>query len=83
MRIWAGDALEFLSEDRSSFDVVFVDPPFSEGATDSLMMAIEPRVSASGVIYIESGTQIPEYRGWKVLRDGRAGTVRYQLLERE
>ncbi len=72
-----------------SFDVVFLDPPFGDAAL--LLRALEvavPLTSPDGAIYVECGepldvSQIPALAGWKVVREGKAGAVRYHLLRRE
>jgi 16S rRNA (guanine966-N2)-methyltransferase len=72
-----------------SFDVVFLDPPFGDTAllTRSLELAA-PLVAADGWLYVESGEPIdpasqPALAGWNVVREGKAGAVRYHLLQRE
>jgi 16S rRNA (guanine966-N2)-methyltransferase len=72
-----------------SFDVVFLDPPFGDTAllTRSLELAA-PLVAADGWLYVESGEPIdpasqPALAGWSVVREGKAGAVRYHLLQRE
>ncbi|WP_321840849.1 16S rRNA (guanine(966)-N(2))-methyltransferase RsmD [Paraburkholderia bannensis] len=72
-----------------SFDVVFLDPPFGDGAL--LARSIElaaPLVAADGWLYVESGEPVdpatqPALAGWTVVREGKAGAVRYHLLQRE
>ncbi len=72
-----------------SFDVVFLDPPFGDEAllTRSLELAA-PIVAADGWLYVESGEPVdpastPALAGWSVVREGKAGAVRYHLLQRE
>ena len=78
------DALE-----RSRFDVVFLDPPFGDTALfeRSLELAA-PLVSPDGWLYVETGETLdpaaqPALAGWSVVREGKAGAVRYHLLQRE
>jgi 16S rRNA (guanine966-N2)-methyltransferase len=80
VRVWSGDALEFLTQDQSRFDVVFIDPPFADGITEALMAAVVSRMAGAGLTFVESGGQIPEFPGWQVIRSGRAGAVHFQLL---
>ncbi|WP_322091517.1 16S rRNA (guanine(966)-N(2))-methyltransferase RsmD [Paraburkholderia bannensis] len=72
-----------------SFDVVFLDPPFGDEAllARSLELAA-PLVAADGWLYVESGEPVdpatqPALAGWTVVREGKAGAVRYHLLQRE
>jgi len=72
-----------------SFDVVFIDPPFGDAAL--LARALElaaPLVAPDGWLYVESGEAVdpgaqPALAGWRVAREGKAGAVRYHLLQRE
>src|SRR5687768_1013224 len=77
------DALEFVRADRSQYDVIFLDPPFSASWAAELPPLLEPRLAAGGRVYYESagGMQWPE--GWEVTKQGRAGQVVYQLVERQ
>lgn len=72
-----------------SFDVVFLDPPFGDNAllVRSLELAA-PLVAPDGWLYVESGEPVdpaaqPALAGWSVVREGKAGAVRYHLLQRE
>jgi 16S rRNA (guanine(966)-N(2))-methyltransferase RsmD len=73
----------------NSFDVVFLDPPF--GDAPMLQRALElavPLLSPGGALYVESGepvdpAQTPALAGWAITREGKAGAVRYHLLQRE
>jgi 16S rRNA (guanine966-N2)-methyltransferase len=73
----------------ASFDVIFLDPPFGDKAL--LLRALEvaaPLASADGAIYVECGvpldpSEIDALAGWTVVREGKAGAVRYHLLRRQ
>jgi 16S rRNA (guanine(966)-N(2))-methyltransferase RsmD len=84
------DALRLVASlARDSFDVIFLDPPFGDQAL--LLRALElaaPLVTPDGAIYVECGdaldlTGIDGLAGWTVVREGKAGAVRYHLLRRE
>lgn len=84
------DALRLVASlAHGSFDVIFLDPPFGDQAL--LLRALElaaPLVAADGAIYVECGDAldlagIDALAGWAVLREGKAGAVRYHLLRRE
>jgi 16S rRNA (guanine(966)-N(2))-methyltransferase RsmD len=84
------DALRLVASlARGSFDVIFLDPPFGDQAL--LLRALEltaPLVARDGAIYVECGdaldlTGIDALAGWTVVREGKAGAVRYHLLRRE
>ena len=78
------DALRWLRAGAGSFDIVFLDPPFSESLLDRSCRGL----SASGclapgaLLYLEcerarNPPPLPE--GFEILRSGRAGEVRYHL----
>ena len=83
VRLERGDALEFLARDRSSYDVVFVDPPFSEGVPPQLLERLCARLAARGRVYLESGDAFGAVPGWQVVKHGRAGQVHFHLLEHD
>jgi 16S rRNA (guanine966-N2)-methyltransferase len=72
-----------------SFDVIFLDPPFGDAAL--LARALErvvPLAAPDGAIYVECGdpldvAQHEALAGWTIVREGKAGAVRYHLLRRE
>jgi len=81
------DAQRALSDlkarDEPRFDLVFLDPPFSEDWVTRLWPAIEVCVADSGLIYVESDRAFdPVPPPWRIERAGRAGQVHYHLLRR-
>ncbi len=90
IEIAEADALRLVASlAHGSFDVIFLDPPFGDQAL--LLRALElaaPLVAQDGAIYVECGdpldlTGIDALAGWTVVREGKAGAVRYHLLRRE
>ncbi|SPB17387.1 methyltransferase [Caballeronia novacaledonica] len=90
IEIAEADALRLVASlARGSFDVIFLDPPFGDHAL--LLRALElaaPLVAPAGAIYVECGdpldlTGIDALAGWSIVREGKAGAVRYHLLRRE
>ncbi len=83
-RLAAGDALEFLRSHRAGlFDVVFVDPPFASGLIERVLPLLPGLLAPGARVYVESGEDLAVPEGWQVLRQGRAGVVRYHLLQKE
>jgi 16S rRNA (guanine966-N2)-methyltransferase len=76
------DGLKFASQTSSTFDVVFLDPPFQSDLLTRLMPHLERLLAKDGVVYVESGGAFDAGPGWQVLKQRRAGAVHYQLLER-
>lgn len=83
VRVARGDALEFLRQAPSPFDVVFLDPPFGSGLDEAALALLAPWLAPGGRVYFESGSEYLPRDGWRVHRAGRAGQVHYHLLERE
>lgn len=82
-----GEASEGDHPQNGGFDIAFVDPPFHDDIDPQLLTLLE----SSGVllphakIYLEQraatdGWQIPA--GWEILRDKKAGSVRFSLYQR-
>jgi len=73
------DALEFLREAPSGFDLVFLDPPFDNGLLERIAPALSRLVERDGMAYIESPRGIVLDPPWQLHRQGAAGHVTYQL----
>lgn len=82
-RIGAADALQFLTGRDGLYDVVFLDPPFGMGWPERVWPAVAQATAPQGVVYIEAERPFVTPPGWRLRRSGRAGTVHFQLLERE
>jgi 16S rRNA (guanine966-N2)-methyltransferase len=76
------DAFEFLRADSGVYDVVFLDPPFKSRYWPRLAPLLPPRLAPGAMVYHESNLRSEPTPGWEVLKDGRAGQVKYQLLMR-
>ena len=76
------DALEFLRGDRAQYDVIFLDPPFSEKYWSRLLPLLPPRLGLGGRVYYESDTRAQWPNEWEVHKEGRAGQVMFQLVGR-
>ncbi|HUP28814.1 MAG TPA: 16S rRNA (guanine(966)-N(2))-methyltransferase RsmD [Usitatibacter sp.] len=75
------DSLAYLRRPGEKFDVAFIDPPYaSELAVQSLRL-LPPRLDAGARVYVESSAALAVEAPWRVLREDRAGAVRYALLE--
>lgn len=79
---WA-DGLEFARAAAGCYDVVFLDPPFRSDYLPKVLPLLAPMLNDGARVYVESGTIFELPHGWRVLKNGRAGQVNYQLLERD
>ena len=81
-----GDALDFLRNSRpSTFDVVFLDPPFGAEYYAELCRLLADRgwVSPGSLVYLEQDRSeaLPELPpGWLLQKEKTAGNVRYSLV---
>jgi 16S rRNA (guanine966-N2)-methyltransferase len=80
------DAQVFLKSDcRSSFNVIFLDPPFATDSYEELcrLLAGHGWLAKGAQVYLEqsSNQQIPALPdGWELLKEKTAGNVRYSLI---
>jgi 16S rRNA (guanine966-N2)-methyltransferase len=78
--VHAQDGLEFASRDTQRYDVIFLDPPFAADYLPKLLEILPQRLSAEGLLYVESGAAIEVPPTLQVKKSGKAGQVYYQLL---
>jgi len=81
------DALQTLSEPpKDGYDVVFVDPPFTESLWQPAVTALKANawLRAGALIYLEmpASAQVDAPASWNPHRESVAGAVRYALYRR-
>ena len=81
LEVKEGDALTFLKRPREKFDLVFLDPPFASDLAARALKSLPAHLNAGARVYIEGPEAFAASEPWRVLREDRAGTVRYALLE--
>lgn len=86
VEIVAGDALAVAAIlPRTSFDIVFLDPPFGAGLLWPAIEAVRPLLAAGGLVYAETDALIAPAdagaHGLDVVRSARAGRVCFHLLQ--
>ena len=85
----AANALDFLREKSpSTFDIVFLDPPFAADYYAELCRLLADRgwVSTGSLVYLEQdrAEAVPELPpGWQLQKEKTAGNVRYSLVRVE
>ncbi|NJS35988.1 MAG: 16S rRNA (guanine(966)-N(2))-methyltransferase RsmD [Brachymonas sp.] len=87
LRIQRGDALQILrSLKTASVDVIFLDPPFASGLFLEAIRAAAGVLSARGAIYLEAPESWNDEQlaplGLHTVKQGRAGTVHFHLLQK-
>ena len=81
------DALQSLGEEAAdTYDVVFVDPPFSESLWQPAVVALEGNgwLRGGALVYLEmpASAQVDAPDSWSLHRESVAGAVRYALYRR-
>ncbi|RFF33127.1 16S rRNA (guanine(966)-N(2))-methyltransferase RsmD [Wenzhouxiangella sediminis] len=85
MEVVQGDVLRWLGTDERSFDLVFIDPPFSDSLQGRVLEAlVDGGHLASGArVYVEQDARDPEIdpgERYELLRSKTLGEVRLTLL---
>jgi 16S rRNA (guanine966-N2)-methyltransferase len=82
LEVHRGDALRHLARETRGFDVIFLDPPFSEDWMPRLWPHLAARLNPGGLVYVEQARAVSPPEGWEMVRQQRAGQVHYHLLRR-
>ncbi|MEO7761132.1 MAG: 16S rRNA (guanine(966)-N(2))-methyltransferase RsmD [Casimicrobiaceae bacterium] len=83
LEIHRADALAYLGREQRRFDIVFIDPPFSDEWLDRLWPLLPQCLNRGGWLYVEQPREIVAPSGWTIFRHQSAGRVHYHLLRRE
>ena len=75
------DALQFLTSNTQTFDMIFCDPPYQKDWFTKLLPLLHEHLNADGVVYAEAEFEIKSNETWQVLKQGKAGNVVYHLLK--
>ncbi|WCE29623.1 16S rRNA (guanine(966)-N(2))-methyltransferase RsmD [Vibrio sp. SCSIO 43137] len=81
------DALSYLNQQATPFDIVFIDPPFRKGLLDEVIIQLENNnwLSEDAMVYIETERELvmPELPpNWSLYREKHAGQVSFRLYQR-
>jgi len=83
IRIHAGHAKKIINRlDHTRFDLICLDPPFGKQWFPDLLDDVLPLLNTHGLVYAEAEQIIEPPQRYIALRQGRAGAVHYQLLQR-
>ncbi|WP_251358662.1 16S rRNA (guanine(966)-N(2))-methyltransferase RsmD [Kangiella sp. TOML190] len=80
-----GDALKFIETNQTSFDIIFLDPPFHQGIAQQVidLLAEATWLKAETLVYLETeqdlALEIPEH--WNLLKNKKAGQLLYKLYQ--
>jgi 16S rRNA (guanine966-N2)-methyltransferase len=81
--ILRADALAWLANNRETFDLIFVDPPFDSGLAGTVLDGLASHLKSGGQAYIEQATPVIAPAGFIIHRSGRAGRSHFALLIKE
>lgn len=79
IELYCGTAERYISTCAEQFDLVLLDPPFATDLLNQILPQIVPHLAPEARVYIECAT-LPDLSDWHILREGKAGTVKYALL---
>ena len=74
------DALQFLRGAPRPFDVIFLDPPFKQDFLEPILALLSPWLARHATVYAESELGFVPSSNWKILKQSRAGQVKFQLM---
>ena len=80
-QVVASDALAWLARGTDRFDIAFIDPPYASGLAGQALAKLGPRLNDGARVYVESAKPLPVEGPWTLLREGRAGAVRFALYQ--
>jgi 16S rRNA (guanine966-N2)-methyltransferase len=77
------DALNYLGATKEKFDIVFLDPPFSEDLLQKTCETLlnKGHLRSGARIYVESANEVNFNKPLRILKQAKAGKVYYMLLE--
>ena len=86
-RVELADALAWLRQPATPFEIVFLDPPFEQGLLEPVCAALEQHgwLADAAWIYLEAETaleRLPLPASWTIHREKIAGAVSYRLARR-
>jgi 16S rRNA (guanine966-N2)-methyltransferase len=81
-------AQQFLQQATHSYDIVFIDPPFSQHLAEPTCAALaqSQRLHQNALIYVETDAARPQLHhppGWTLHREKRSGDVHYAVFSNE
>ena len=86
VNITQSDAIEFIEQCETQFDIIFVDPPYRRNEVSEISRTISQSslLNSDTKIYIESPTSIDQNTlpsGWCIVKEKRCGQVHSTLIE--
>lgn len=85
LQLIKADTRLYLQRNSEQFDIIFLDPPFSQNYIPQCLndIVLNNLLPSGGLVYLESSTVIePDERHWQQIKIKQAGQVIYSLFER-
>ncbi len=80
-KIVCREALAYVNSCSEKFDLIFLDPPYKGNLLSQSLQLVDGKLAKDGKIYIEYENEplIPD--SYRVVKQGKAGNVKFALLE--
>ena len=81
-RVEVNDAYQWIKNQDTPYDIVFLDPPFGDDKLAELITLLTTQGIAHRYLYVETAQALESGvlpGGWEILRQKRAGAVHYAL----
>ena len=78
-------AQQILPTLKQSFDLVFLDPPYSLDLWEELAQLADPLIKDRAFIYVEADRELNQLKlpiSWQQIKQSKAGTVRAGLYQK-
>lgn len=79
--LYQQDALQFLHQSKTLFDIIFCDPPYQKGWLEKILPILGEHLAPEGVVYAEAEYAILPTEQWQIFKQSKAGNVYYHLLK--
>jgi len=76
------DAFAFLQHNQEKFDLVFLDPPFTQGLLSKVFPLLEPHLNPQALVYIEQEKSKSPFQPplpWQAIKHKQSGSFSYAL----
>ena len=83
VRLQRGDALKFVQDCVTSFDLILLDPPYRQGWLEKLAPHLPRLLTPGARVYVEAEEPVARLGSLHTIKSGTAGQVHYQLMERD
>jgi 16S rRNA (guanine966-N2)-methyltransferase len=81
LEVVESEALAYLRRNSEKFDMVFLDPPYESDLAIKSMAVLPALLNPDARVYVESAKPLELPASWRLLREDRAGAVRYALFD--